>query len=120
LVINQGFIEARRAGDGRDSDLERLLLRDIAAGGRPRDRGVAAVVRSEAVDQEPALGSGLWPAPKGSGADGMCASAALVVQGQGPTAALAYEQQIAQARSMVSKDPARAAQVVKGWVQGNE
>ena len=37
-----------------------------------------------------------------------------------PATALAYEQQIAQARSLVAKDPARAAQVVKEWVQKNE
>jgi flagellar M-ring protein FliF len=34
--------------------------------------------------------------------------------------ALAYEQQIAQARSLVAKDPARVAQVVKDWVQNDE
>lgn len=34
--------------------------------------------------------------------------------------ALAYEQQIAQARSLVTKDPARVAQVVKDWVQNDE
>lgn len=33
---------------------------------------------------------------------------------------MAYEQQIAQARSMVTKDPARVAQVVKEWVQKDE
>jgi flagellar M-ring protein FliF len=37
-----------------------------------------------------------------------------------PTSAIAYEQQIAQARSMVAKDPARVAQVVKDWVQKDE
>jgi len=47
--------------------------------------------------------------------------------GEGPAAAagrpgapLAYEQQIAQARSLVAKDPARVAQVVKDWVQNDE
>ncbi len=34
--------------------------------------------------------------------------------------AIAYEQQIAQARSLVAKDPARVAQVVKDWVQKDE
>ena len=37
-----------------------------------------------------------------------------------PPPAMAYEQQVAQARSMVGKDPARVAQVVKTWVQTNE
>ncbi len=37
-----------------------------------------------------------------------------------PGSAIAYEQQIAQARSLVAKDPARVAQVVKDWVQKDE
>jgi flagellar M-ring protein FliF len=37
-----------------------------------------------------------------------------------PGAPLAYEQQIAQARSLVAKDPARVAQVVKDWVQNDD
>jgi flagellar M-ring protein FliF len=37
----------------------------------------------------------------------------------GPQAALDYDGQIAQARSLVNQDPARVAQVVKGWV-GND
>ena len=49
----------------------------------------------------------------GSGAEGAAA-------GGRPGAAMAYEQQIAQARSLVAKDPARVAQVVKDWVQKDE
>lgn len=37
-----------------------------------------------------------------------------------PTNAIAYEQQIAQARSLVAKDPARVAQVVTDWVQKDD
>lgn len=37
-----------------------------------------------------------------------------------PATVMAYEQQIAQARSIVAKDPARVAQVVKEWVQKDE
>jgi len=33
---------------------------------------------------------------------------------------LAYEQQLAQARTMVSQDPKRVAQVVKTWVATDE
>ncbi len=40
--------------------------------------------------------------------------------GAAPSSAMAYEQQIAQARSLVAKDPARVAQVVKDWVQKDE
>jgi flagellar M-ring protein FliF len=35
---------------------------------------------------------------------------------QGNNNTLAYEQQLAQARTLVTQDPARVAQVVKGWV----
>jgi flagellar M-ring protein FliF len=37
-----------------------------------------------------------------------------------PGTAIAYEQQIAQARSLVAKDPSRVAQVVTDWVQNDE
>ncbi len=33
-----------------------------------------------------------------------------------PAAALAHEQQLAQARTLVSQDPKRVAQVVRDWV----
>jgi flagellar M-ring protein FliF len=37
-----------------------------------------------------------------------------------PAGTIAYEQQIAQARGLVAKDPARVAQVVKDWVEKDE
>ena len=37
-----------------------------------------------------------------------------------PGASMAYEQQIVAARSLVAKDPARVAQVVKDWVQKDD
>jgi len=37
-----------------------------------------------------------------------------------PVGTIAYEQQIAQARGLVAKDPARVAQVVKDWVEADE
>ena len=37
-----------------------------------------------------------------------------------PASTIAYEQQVAQARSLVQKDPARVAQVVKDWVQNEK
>ncbi|HXC59132.1 MAG TPA: hypothetical protein VN645_07425, partial [Steroidobacteraceae bacterium] len=44
----------------------------------------------------------------------------LATAGGRPVTAMAYEQQIAQARSIVAKDPVRVAQVVKDWVQKDE
>jgi len=46
------------------------------------------------------------------------AGAAPTLPGPAPTpaAALAHEQQLAQARTLVSQDPKRVAQVVREWV----
>ena len=41
-------------------------------------------------------------------------------QAAGPATAIAYEQQVATARGIVQKDPARVAQVVKDWVNTGE
>jgi flagellar M-ring protein FliF len=56
------------------------------------------------------------PAPQLAG-EVPAATAAVAGRSGAP---LAYEQQIAQARSLVAKDPARVAQVVKDWVQNDE
>jgi flagellar M-ring protein FliF len=44
----------------------------------------------------------------------------LNAPGGKPGANMAYEQQIAQARSLVNKDPARVAQLVRDWVQKDD
>jgi flagellar M-ring protein FliF len=64
------------------------------------------------------------PTPKSlPGQQGATDTGGNVTAGGGGTAAagagnitLAYEQQLAQARTLVTQDPARVAQVVKGWV----
>lgn len=53
-------------------------------------------------------------------AQGDLAAAAAGQLAPRPSSAIAYEQQIAQARSLVAKDPARVAQVVKDWVQKDD
>ncbi len=58
------------------------------------------------------------PAPAGPQMQGEMPMAAPATSRSGT--AIAYEQQIAQARSLVAKDPARVAQVVKDWVQKDE
>jgi len=40
--------------------------------------------------------------------------------GAGSPAAMGYEQQLANARTVVQQDPRRVAQVVKTWVSDNE
>ena len=77
---------------------------------RPLMRSFSGVVKSVMTAPPPAL-----PATAGgAGADGVAAP------GSRPVTAMAYEQQIAQARSIVAKDPVRVAQVVKDWVQKDE
>jgi flagellar M-ring protein FliF len=41
------------------------------------------------------------------------------VPGGAPPPAIGYEQQLAQARGLVTQDPKRVAQVVKGWVNSD-
>jgi flagellar M-ring protein FliF len=56
------------------------------------------------------------PAPENAAARALPAGALAGSQG----APLAYEQQLAQARSLVSQDPKRVAQVVRTWVAQDE
>lgn len=71
--------------------------------------------------QSPALGGGGGGSAAEAGALGNPGGALPGAVGSGtPAAALAYEQQLAQARSLVAQDPARVAQVVKNWVAKDE
>ncbi|MCP5327989.1 MAG: flagellar basal-body MS-ring/collar protein FliF [Steroidobacteraceae bacterium] len=54
------------------------------------------------------------PATAGTSTEGSAAAA------QASSNSLAYEQQLAQARTVVAQDPARVAQVVKSWVQDDD
>lgn len=60
------------------------------------------------------------PAPASAGQLPGGAAALQQAPAARSTNSIAYEQQIAQARSLVAKDPARVAQVVKDWVQKDE
>jgi flagellar M-ring protein FliF len=74
------------------------MMRQVMAGGRGAGPGGPAGPGQIGVD----------PGAMGQGA-------ALAM----PSNTLAYEQQVAQARSMVAQDPARVAQVVKTWVSND-
>ncbi len=73
---------------------------------RPLIRGLAAPARAALAGAGP------------SGAPGEAQVMGAVTSR--PGTAIAYEQQIAQARSLVAKDPSRVAQVVTDWVQNDE
>jgi flagellar M-ring protein FliF len=120
-VINQGF-NAEAALTPPEMDKipiwEQPLLRDVAK----LLAGLVIVVLLLLFVVRPLIKSlmqGVKALADSQGNTGGMSAPALA-HSPPPATALAYEQQIAQARSMVSKDPARAAQVVKGWVQGNE
>jgi flagellar M-ring protein FliF len=66
---------------------------------------------SAGMAQQPALAGGSDGEAAGGGAGGAMAAVAAP-----PGTPLAYEQQIVQAKTMVSQDPKRVAQVVKNWV----
>ncbi len=72
---------------------------------RPLVKGLLASAKAAAAAPRPPLQQG-----DGSGAG----------QAAGGVKPLAYEQQVAQARSLVQQDPRRVAQVVKTWVASDE
>jgi flagellar M-ring protein FliF len=74
---------------------------------RPLVRGLLAQAKATAA----------LPAPAPENAGARAPAAALAGAGSAP---LAYEQQLAQARSLVSQDPKRVAQVVRTWVAQDE
>ncbi len=126
-VVNQSFLpEATTVPEIEKTPIwENPLLRDIAkifAGLvvvvlllllviRPLIKNLATPMREALLPANPdPMGQAA-----GGGAQTMMQSAA-----NRPVNSIAYEQQIAQARSLVAKDPARVAQVVKDWVQKDE
>lgn len=79
---------------------------------RPLMKNLTAAMK--ALPAGPQLPPGLMGGAAGDAAAGIPQPPAR------PSSAIAYEQQIAQARSLVAKDPARVAQVVRDWVQKDE
>ncbi|MEO8314470.1 MAG: flagellar basal-body MS-ring/collar protein FliF [Pseudomonadota bacterium] len=122
-VINQSFLPAAAAAAAEEAKgpaiWEKPMVRDLAKLGaglvllvllllmvvRPLVKNLTAATKVLLAPQ-------LLPAPAAAGGADSAASR--------PVTAMAYEQQIAQARSLVAKDPARVAQVVKDWVQKDE
>ena len=122
-VVNSSFLGRRRPGRGRArirADLGDGLGADPGQGAgracivlliiifsvlKPLTRGLINAAKS------PALRQGALAAVAGGG---------QAVGGPPEAPALAYEQQVAQARGLVSADPKRGAQVVKSWVSNDE
>ncbi len=127
-VVNASFREeaVEPVGPLEETPLwERPLIRDIAklvaglivllvlalAVLRPLVRGLLNQSRAAAALAPPITEATAGGGPRGSLAAGGAAA-------QSPP--LAYEQQLAQARTLVGQDPKRVAQVVKAWVATDE
>jgi flagellar M-ring protein FliF len=128
-VVNQSFLPEKAVEEGEAVSIplwERPMVLTFAKLGaglvalllllimvvKPLLRSLSSVAR--AVVENP---TAVLPAGGAMAGEGGAATAS----GAGrPSASMAYEQQIAQARSLVAKDPARVAQVVKDWVQKDE
>jgi flagellar M-ring protein FliF len=65
------------------------------------------------------LGAGADPSPPGVAA-GAATPALPAAQKEAVVSALSHEQQLTQARTLVTQDPKRVAQVVRGWVGNDE
>ncbi len=87
---------------------------------RPTLRQLLATQRPVLAVATAGVGAAGASAPVGAGViEGSAVAApgaATPVVGAAAGTSLAYEQQLAQARSLVAQDPARVAQVVKNWV----
>jgi flagellar M-ring protein FliF len=129
-VVNSPFREENAAPDGDIQKIplwEQPFVRDIAkivAGLivllvlvfsvlKPLTRGLLAQSRSA-----PAPQMAIGAEPVGSGGGGGARAGAALAGGGAPP--LAYEQQLAQARTLVGQDPKRVAQVVRTWVAQDE
>jgi flagellar M-ring protein FliF len=128
-VVNQSFLPEKAVEEGEAVSiplLERPMVLTFAKLGaglvalllllimvvKPLLRSLSSVARAVVEPPTAALTAGGAMAGEGGSA---------TAPGAGrPSASMAYEQQIAQARSLVAKDPARVAQVVKDWVQKDE
>ena len=129
-VVNQGF-QAEAAVEVPEIDkvplMEQPMVRDIAK----LVSGLVIVVLLLLFVVRPLIRNltnnsrtivGTLPPGAALGPDGalLPAGVAALPLPPGVTPAVAYEQQVAQARGLVAKDPARVAQVVKDWVQAND
>lgn len=95
---------------------ERPLVRDIA-----KLLAALVVLLVLVISVLKPLVRGLLAAPKPTYiAQPILADGAPAPQGANAAPAIDYDTQIAQARTLVAQDPARVAQVVKGWVGNDE
>jgi flagellar M-ring protein FliF len=120
-VINVGFKAEALPEEIKPEAIplwERPLVRDIA-----KLAGALIVLLTLVLSVLRPLVRGLLAAPRPVFAPSQVSAEVVtpaLAQGSAPAPGMDYDSQIAQARSLVSQDPARVAQVVKGWVGNDE
>jgi flagellar M-ring protein FliF len=116
-VVNASFLESGEVPVAADLPLwQQPLLRDVVR----LVLGAVVVIALLLLVVRPLLRSLLTPV-RGDGSVPLDASLATAqaLPGAVPPPAIGYEQQLAQARGLVTQDPKRVAQVVKGWVNSD-
>jgi flagellar M-ring protein FliF len=115
-VVNASFLESDEVPVAADLPLwQQPLLRDVAR----LVLGAVVVIVLLLLVVRPLLKSLLGAARGGPLQIGATLATAQAVPGGAPPPAIGYEQQLAQARGLVTQDPKRVAQVVKGWVNSD-
>lgn len=123
-VVNASFLEMPAADADEGMPIwQQPMVRDVT---RVALAAVVLIVLLLAV-VKPLLRNLVNPAARPAGplpvearAVGEPGAAQAAVAAPGAAAAVGYEQQVAQARSLVSQDPKRVAQVVKNWVSTDD
>jgi flagellar M-ring protein FliF len=116
-VVNASFLESGEVPVAADLPLwQQPLLREVVR----LLMGAVVVIALLLLVVRPLLKSLLTPV-RGDGSVPLGASLATAqaLPGAVPPPAIGYEQQLAQARGLVTQDPKRVAQVVKGWVNSD-
>jgi flagellar M-ring protein FliF len=118
-VVNSSFLEPAAAPEEDVEQIplwERPLIRDIAK----LATGLIALVLLILMVVKPLVQGLLKQSREAPMFIAQADAARMAVAQAGANQPLAYEQQLAQARTMVSQDPKRVAQVVKTWVAKDE
>jgi flagellar M-ring protein FliF len=123
-VVNSSFLGEPAAAPGELESVPlwerawaQTLAKVVAGTARAADTHLQRAQAADARTHQ--RGQGTGPAP---GRTGRCDGRRWRRRRRGPpeAPAIAYEQQIAQARGLVAADPKRGAQVVKSWVATDE
>lgn len=116
-VVNASFLEPGDVPAATDVPLwQQPLLRDVVR----LVLGAVVLIVLLLLVVRPLLKSLVAPARGALSMGPTLATVQATPGGAAPAPAIAYEQQLAQARGLVTQDPKRVAQVVRNWVNSDE